>query len=84
MLLAGFTLMLSMEGPAGCPLDHANVYAIPPSTFQVLTTSQCGAILCWERYVVTNGKRIDLGRACEVPDNDGRRRIQTVPPAGHP
>ena len=65
-LLAGLTLMLSMEGPAGCPLDHADVYAFPPSTFRVLVTRQCGTLICWERWIETDGKRAHYSMLCDT------------------
>ena len=63
--LAGATLTLSLS-LSECVLDRAEIAAIPPATFEVMEQRFCGGFRCWQRYVVTDGKRKDLGRVCET------------------
>ena len=74
LLLA--TLTLSLLNAEGCALDRAEVVAVPPATFSVLETRFCGDILCWRRYVVTDGTTKDYGTVCDTATKESPPRLK--------
>lgn len=69
------SLLLSLPLVAGCVLDSAVVTHVPPATIHVIAVSECGAEKCWERWLVTDGKRLGYTRVCAGYDS----KFQTAP-----
>ena len=69
-ILLAATLSLPLDWPGGCVLDAAHVVAIEPATFSVLATLRCGGLQCFERYTMSDGRRIRESRACEHSTQD--------------
>lgn len=64
------SLLLNMDGRAGCVLDQAQIAAVPPDTFQALISWRCGNQGCWQRFAETNGVRRGESTVCEGSSGD--------------
>ena len=74
LVLAALTI--SLMNVEGCVLDRAEIVAAPPATFSVLETRLCGDILCWRRYVVTDGQTKDYGTVCDTATKESPPRLK--------
>ena len=80
-LILGAILTLPLETADGCVLDHAEITAVKPHTFQVIETRQCHPDnrLCWFRYSIIDGVRREHGVACEDGKQPSGLAVPRVP-----
>jgi hypothetical protein len=79
VILLAATVAITFAAKDGCELDVAQLAFVPPGTVRILTTEQCGAITCFERWVEIDGQRHQIARACEV-ETSSQRSLKTVDP----